>query len=130
MPTLLVTVIGPQRHMDLELPDDVPMNTLIPALLTIDALSFRAHGADPATPSPAHAESATWCLRLVHESAPLLRERTLQEADVPDGAVLVLQDAASWTSLHELAPSPFTPRTIAPAPDTGGIGVSWSKEEL
>jgi hypothetical protein len=82
--TLLVTVRGPLKTIDLELPGDVPAGELIPLLLEIcgpQEYDFKKMLQAPISLS----------LQVEGAHAPLLSNRTLIDADVCDGTVLVLQ---------------------------------------
>jgi hypothetical protein len=80
--TLLVTVCGPFKTIDLDLPGDVPAGELIPLLLEI--CGFQEY-------DPKKVLQVPISLQVEGMPAPLSSERTLADADVCDGAVLVLQ---------------------------------------
>jgi hypothetical protein len=115
--TVLVTVQGPRRTFDLELPGDVPVSELLPFLLEICASKER--------PSQKGLESLVR-LQVAGAPTPLAPERTLIEAGVGDGAVLVLQTS---TPPESLAPQAFVPKAVRPTPKTGGIGITWESLE-
>jgi hypothetical protein len=121
MRTVLVTVKGPQRTIDLELPGDTPISELFPLLVMVSA------------PQLGHASDSTqqWRLGLVN-GTPLLPNRTLIEGDIVDGCMLLFQEAGAWAR-HVAAAGPVTPvpaQSKSQATDTGGIGIRWNKEDL
>jgi len=79
---LLITVLGPFKTVDLELPGDVPVRELIPILLEI---------CDTPANNPQGTLQANASLQVVGKRAPLSLDRTLAEGDVCDGTVLMLQ---------------------------------------
>jgi MinD-like ATPase involved in chromosome partitioning or flagellar assembly len=96
--TVLVTLIGPERTADLVVDADVPVSDLLPNLMA--AGSAGGAGEDP----------GDWQLALMGRE-PVPTGRTLEEAGVLDGAVLVLRRAAGT---EREAPVPIT-RGPAPA---------------
>lgn len=90
MRTLLITIIGSglQRNIDLQVPGETPVGDLIPALLEICG--------PPALPTAA-ADPSLWSLRPANASAFLPTNYSLCDAQVEDGAVLVLQNRALRT---------------------------------
>ena len=116
-PTILVTLRGPIETTDLELPGDVPVNELIPLLLEIcgpDKNSARA------------STQALMSLNVAGKHAPLSLHKTLVDADVYDGAVLILQmEHTSSPQAERLPLQQFTPHAVAASTNTGGIGVTW-----
>jgi hypothetical protein len=74
----------------------------------------------------------TW--QLLYQQKPLSLERSLFDADVVDGALLVLQNQEEQMTQPlepiEAVPQHFTPKTVTPGRTTGGIGISWSSEGL
>jgi hypothetical protein len=114
-PTLLVTIRGPHKTMDLELPGNVPVDELIPLLLEI---------CDPQTNDPQTLRQVS--LSLAGTSVPLSSRTTLIEANIYDGAVLVLQTKHTPPPVAERPmPQNFVPKSVQPATNTGGIGVTW-----
>jgi hypothetical protein len=97
--TLLVTVRGPFKTIDLELPGDVPAGDLIPLLLEI---------CGPQEYDGKKVLQAPVSLQVEGAHAPLLSDRTLIDADVCDGAVLVLQTKYSLTPTERRAPQKKT----------------------
>ena len=115
--TLLVTVHGPFKTLDLELPSDVAVGELIPLLLEICG-----SGED----DPQKMRGAPISLQVAGGRAPLSLEKTLLGAGVSDGAVLVL----STSPLAESpAPRRFVPRLVQPPAGSDGIGVTWESLE-
>ena len=118
--TLLITLIGPQKRVDLQVPSEVPLGDLLPALLTMGV------------PSSAQTHTPNW--QLVYGQRLLSVERSLVEAGVVDGAVLMLQDVSTQMTrpMQPIAAKPqhFVPRTVTPSRSTGGIGVTWSNDGL
>ncbi len=125
MQTLLITIAGPQKQVDLQVPGEVPVEDLLPALLEICVPSSVQTTTKTVT-------TAVW--QLVYKHIPLSTNRSLVEAGVLDGAVLVLQDQAAQMTrpLQSVAAQPqhFIPRTVTPSRSTGGIGVTWSNDGL
>lgn len=127
MQTLLVTVRGPRRSADVELPGDIPLSDLLPLLLEM---------CGPPGVAAVNTRNirAAWCLKLVNAAEPLKTSLTLIDAQVLDGAVLVLQEIMALPQpVPQVQQQPyreFKPRTILPGQSTGGIGVVWEKDEL
>lgn len=81
MRTVLITLIGPDRTSDLVVDADTPVAELLPSLL-------------PAGGVPAgDAQDGRWTVAVTGKQ-PVASDRTLDEAGVLDGAVLVLRRAA------------------------------------
>jgi hypothetical protein len=115
--TLLVTIRGPFKMVDMELPGDVPVSELVPVLLEICA---------SCEDNPQALHQADARLQVAGLPVPLSLGETLVEAGVCDGTILVLQTNDSRSPLDErLMPQQFTPRRVQPGVETGGIGVSW-----
>jgi hypothetical protein len=121
-PTVLVTIKGPRKTVDLELPSDVPVNELISLLLEIcGPVEGRVN---PTLQIPI-------CLKPVDADTPLESTSTFVDAKIFDGAILALQinDQASRL-VEQPIEMQFVPKSIQPGLATGGIGVTWSKERL
>lgn len=118
MQTVLVTITGPGKSMDLEVPGEVSLGELLPELVKL---------CGPQSPAEAIGDSFSWFLRFP-EGNPLDDNRSLIEADVMDGAVLVLLDRHSLS--RERVPMQFQPQPVAPSRETGGIGIHWNKDGL
>jgi MinD-like ATPase involved in chromosome partitioning or flagellar assembly len=81
--TVLVTVVGPEESIDLELPGDVPVGDLIPAFVELFALE--SHSNDP----------YVWALG-PSEGPPFPKEHSLLQCGVVDGAQIFLQPHDAW----------------------------------
>jgi hypothetical protein len=116
--TLPVTLRGPLKTIDLELPGDIALGELIPLLLEI--CGFQK--SDPRALSQANAR-----LQVAGTYTPLPLEKTLIDADVCNGTTLVLQtqEEGHQNSPYSATPQQFGPRWVQPGVDTGGIGVVW-----
>jgi len=113
--TVIVTLRGPHKTLDMELPGDILVGELLPFLLIIcgyakdDARAFHRLGAR---------------LQVAGLAGILSSDKTLIDANVCDGMVLVLQTADSPLD-ESLAPQPSVPTSLQPGIATGGIGVNW-----
>lgn len=107
-PTILVTIIGPHRTLDLEAPGAIPIRELIPELLEICEPQF----SQISLPHP-----VPWGLGLVGNKDSLDDRRSLIDSGIMDGAVLELLNRQAWVNRQ---------RTWAPA-DIAGV-VVWSDE--
>ncbi|HLG62088.1 MAG TPA: EsaB/YukD family protein [Ktedonosporobacter sp.] len=127
MQTLLVTVRGPRRSVDMELPGDIPISDLLPLLLEMC-------GPPGLSAVKTNNLRAAWCLKLAHAGEPLKTSLTLIDAQVLDGAVLLLQEMIvlpqQAVPVQQQQSREFRPRTILPGQSTGGIGIVWEKDEL
>jgi hypothetical protein len=111
-PTLLVTIHGPLKTLDLELPGDVPVGELIPLFLDI---------CGPGKTDPQETLQAPASLQVAGSSTPLPLDKSLIDADVSDGTVLMLQA----NHLPPIGSQQFVPKTVRPNTKTRGIGVTW-----
>src|SRR5271165_1434587 len=100
MPTVLVTVRGPDATIDLDIPGDIPVADLFPLLIEVSASRLGGY----ITGGPEQ-----WGLGPI-DSTPLLPTRTLIDAGIVDGAVLLFQDAGAWAQ-HLYAVPPATAPT-------------------
>lgn len=117
-PTILVTIRGPLKTIDLELPGDVSVGELIPLLL--EMCGSQKNDPQGSLQPPIN-------LQVAGTRAPLSSERTLIDAGVYDGTVLTLETKRSPSPLAERsASSPFTPKPVQPGANGGGIGVTWN----
>jgi len=117
IPTILVTIRGPLKTIDLELPGDVPVDELLPLLLEMCGSQEN---------DPQESPQAPISLQVAGARAPLSSDKTLIDAGVYDGTVLMLQTKHNPTPQAErLAPQRFAPKSVQPAAHTGGIGVTW-----
>jgi hypothetical protein len=122
MPTILVTVQGPQRTIDLEIPGDTPIFDLFPLLVELSAPQQLSD--DPIT-------SQRWGLGKVNGTL-LPSNHTLVGSGIVDGTVLLFQEASVWTiNQSAIGPAPSIPAPPgSQVSDTGGIGIRWNKEGL
>lgn len=104
--------------MDLEVPGEIPLGELLPELVKLCGSSRASVTGD----------THSWVLRFP-EGNPLPVNRSLIEANVMDGAALVLLDQQSLAR-ERARISQFQPPPIAPSMDTGGIGIHWNKDGL
>jgi type VII secretion system (Wss) protein YukD len=117
IPTILVTIRGPLKTIDLELPGDVSVGELIPLLL--EMCGSQENDSQELLQAPIS-------LQAVGTRAPLSSDRTLIDAGVYDGAVLMLQAKHSPSpQAKRLVPPQFVPKSVQPGTKTGGIGVTW-----
>ena len=106
--TLLVTLQGPGKKLDLELPGDVPVHALIPPLLQIDG--------HPAPVDP-------WLMSSRTTGKTLRAEWTLVENKVVDGDILVLHKKE-----QPILPQPPKWQGAAARPaQHGSILITWEK---
>ncbi len=118
MQTVLTTINGPGRSIDLELPGEVPIHDLLPELVKLWEPS----------PQEASTDSLHWILAIA-DGGSLDTSRSLIESGVVDGTVLSLRDSTSWAREREQA-TQLTPGVVMPGPETGGIGIRWNKDGL
>lgn len=117
--TLLVTIQGPQRAVDVALPCDVPLYELLPFLLDISGTSQPSLVADLLQTGAV----SLFVERLKETLAPTF---TLLESGTLDGDVLFLRvDTPQLSSTSTTAEN--IPETIEPSSLTGGIGITWEK---
>lgn len=109
MQTVLITLVGPTRRVDLKLPAEVAIGDLLPKLLEIcgtpSALSQEVH--------------PQWCLVRPISRLVLPFNRSLYDSGVVDGTVLWLQDSASFIAQQQAATQNFRSQSGI---STGGIG--------
>lgn len=121
MATILVTVAGPEKLIDLELPGETPISDLLPLLVEVCV---------PRMATTQWAAADYWGLGYP-ESRPFSPARTLVECGVYDGEVLAFQDLGSWPQPPALlvgTPAGNAPPAGTPADD--GIVIRWNKEGL
>lgn len=118
--TVLVTVQGTRRRLDVELPGDVPLNDLIPLLQEMcnHSTRFAANNGLARTP---------WALYVAHLDQPLKTTQTLLEAGVFDGDVLLLQPRNAAPNRKATSGKKGVAQTIEASEQTGMIGVEWKK---
>ena len=104
MHTLLVTLIGPQRSVDLRLPSEVPISEFMPTLLKI---------CGPQLLDTQQANLTLWGLVCQECNVPLDLKQSLLEAGIGNGARLILCDTSSQVQHHK---EPVTaPRLTLPS---------------
>ncbi len=117
--TVLITVQGTRRRLDIELPGDVPIGELIPLLQELCNHPARFAAS-------AGLEKTMWTLYLSSLAQPLKTTQTLEQAGVLDGDVLLLQPRnASQQKNTQTRQRGAQP--IEASPQTGMIGVEWKK---
>src|SRR5205823_53812 len=110
--TILITITGPQRHVDLEIPGYIPIAELLPLLLEIcGTLSM----------NPTLKHSAGWGLVVLDSANPLTPTVCVKDAGIVDGAVLKLQSMEEWAKQRERLQS-FIPQAIP------GVVKRWNTE--
>lgn len=106
--TLLLTMQGPRRRLDLELPADVPVSDLLPLLQQICGDS---------------AGSDRWSLSRLTSGRPLQAAQTLLENKVLDGEALVLHKESV-----PVEPRPAKRQTVpARTSQDGAILITWEQ---
>lgn len=116
MQTVLITLIGPTRRIDLKLPAEVPTQELLPKLLEL---------CGPLQQS--QVEPSQWSLVIPGKNMALPHTHSLLACGVVDGAILFLYSQTAFAVQQQQAQGPsFRPRALAPSADTGGIGVKWN----
>jgi hypothetical protein len=121
LPTVLVTVRGPDATIDLDMPGDIPVADLFPLLIEVSA--SRLAGYISGGPEQ-------WGLGPI-DSTPLPPTQTLIDAGIVDGSVLLFQDAGAWTQhLYAVPSAAASNQPVAQVDDTGGIGIRWNREGL
>lgn len=114
---ILVTLtIEAQWSIDLEVPGDIAVRALIPALLEVCGVQFAL---------PLFNEPGGWNLGLKGSPYPIDAASTLVEAGALDGAELMLQNRQPWKTPSRPL---FTPKTFLP--ERGGISITWDREGL
>lgn len=112
--TLLVTVQGTRRKLDIELPGDVPVGELLPLLLQICGIS--------------RPDASKWAVSMSSTGRVLQAKRTLSESRVFDGEILLLRRAdgavRQGEALHRER------RQQLPATQDGPIKITWERHPL
>jgi WXG100 protein secretion system (Wss), protein YukD len=117
MQTVLITLAGPVRRIDLKLPAEVAVGDLLPKLLEL---------CGPQLAEP-QAGLSQWRLVLPSRGLTLPHNRSLRDCVVVDGTVLYLQDStSSAVQQPQTTTQTFRPKIIRPNASTGGIGVKWN----
>jgi hypothetical protein len=115
--TLLVTLRGPFKTLDVELPGDIALGELLPLLLEI--CGFQNNDLQALSQAPAH-------LYVAGGYAPLPLGGTLIDSGISNGTVLVLQTSGSSpVQAKSHTPQWSARRSVQPGVATGGIGVTW-----
>lgn len=97
MQTLLITLVGEQYSVDLQVPGEVPLKNLLPAFVKIHGSHVAgARGTDPSQWSVGH---KAW-------HTPLDPGRSLLDAGIVNGTTLVLREKAEGTTQTRAAPAP------------------------
>ncbi|MBX5452010.1 MAG: EsaB/YukD family protein, partial [Thermogemmatispora sp.] len=137
---VLVTVVGPDRTLDLELPTDNTIAELLPFFCQLCASSSARVPAEVGWSAAAgmgeeakvNQTNREWLLFSEGSHSPLDPKQTLSEAGVLDGMRLLLRalppgsEEIAAIETQEL----FLPSSIAPSERTGGIGVTWEQLPL
>ena len=113
MKMLLLTIASTTHSVDLELPAEVPLGSILPALVKFCVQK-------PEIP----AYSTRYSLWKAENNTPLAPQRSLLEADIVDGEVLHLR-LPNEQEQEQVRPQTFQPETIRPGEESGGIGVRW-----
>jgi uncharacterized ubiquitin-like protein YukD len=122
MLTILLTLIGPTRQIDLRLPAEVPIGELLPILLDLCGPGVSPHAFVDTSPA--------WCLALPANNAILPPTHSLHACGIVDGAILLLQNpAARYVQQRPAYSQSSRPRALLPSTETGGIGVRWNAPE-
>jgi hypothetical protein len=118
--TLLVTVQGTRRRLDIELPGDIPISDLIPLLLEMCNHPARFSAS-------AGLNRAAWMIYIASSAQPLRTTQTLSAAGVLDGDVLLLQARNTSQSRSSQTRNRDSAPVIEASSQTGMIGVEWKK---
>ena len=111
MQTVLLTIRGPDRSIDLKLPAEVPVSELMPKILELCG--------------PGLDKDRRWRLFLASTGVSLNAGKSLNEAGVVDGSLLLLGESETAMRSQQQRSRPFNPRAIQPGEHSGGIGVRW-----
>ncbi|HEX4714772.1 MAG TPA: EsaB/YukD family protein [Ktedonobacteraceae bacterium] len=115
--TLLVTVQGTQRELDIELPGDVLVSELLPLLLQMCG----------APTSTRERSTIRWNISISDTGKTLQARRTLLENNVLNGDLLLLQKAQSAAIGSQRPEQEKRQDANAPRRQSASIGVSWEK---
>jgi hypothetical protein len=99
--------------MDLELPAEVPIASLLPALVKLCVNEEQAN-------------AGSWSLWVSEMRIALNPSRTLLDARIVDGTTLALESKSAVRLAPKQFASPFQPKTVRPGAGSGGIGVKWN----
>ncbi len=114
--TLLVTVQGTRRKLDVELPGDVPVGELLPLLLQMCGMS--------------RSDPDKWAVSLSGTGRLLQARRTLFENRIFDGAVLLLRRADVALSRGESPRREARQEIPASVVQSGSIKITWERHPL
>lgn len=117
--TLLVTIKGPHQRRDVELPGDIPLYELLPALLDICDITDDSSEGKALSP-----ENVSLYLERLNDS--LTSTFTLLESGVLTGDILFLRSESAELVL--LPASADESEVIESVSLSGGMGVTWSKK--
>jgi hypothetical protein len=117
--TLLVTIKGPRQRRDVELPGDIPLYELLPALL--DICGITEDSVEGKVRSP---ENVSLYLERLNDS--LTSTFTLLESGVLTGDILFLQSEGEELVL--LPANADESEVIESDSLAGGMGVTWLKD--
>ncbi|MGH2507384.1 MAG: EsaB/YukD family protein [Ktedonobacteraceae bacterium] len=116
MQTVLITLIGPMRRIDVQLPAEVATEEILPKIVELCGL-----------PQLSQTERSEWRLVLPEKRVALPPTQSLLACGVVDGAILLLQDHMAFIAKQrEAEASAFRPQALSPSAGTGGIGVKWN----
>src|SRR5262249_38496232 len=115
MQTVLLTIRGPDRSIDLKLPAEVPVSELMPKILELCGPDLDKD----------QLRQARWRLFLASTGMSLSAGKSLNEAGVIDGSLLLLGESETAMRSQQQRSRPFKPRAIQPGEHSGGIGVRW-----
>jgi len=116
--TLLVTIKGPHQRRDVELPGDIPLYELLPALLDICGITE-----DPSEGKARSPENVSLYLERLNDS--LTSTFTLLESGVLTGDILFLR---SEDAALVLLPDDVGESEVSESDSLGGgMGVTWLK---
>jgi hypothetical protein len=115
--TLLVTVQGTQRELDIELPGDVLVSELLPLLLQMCG----------APTSTRERSTIRWNISVSDTGKTLQARRTLLENNVLNGDLLLLQKAQPAAIASQPPEQEKRQDASASKRQSASIGVSWEK---
>jgi hypothetical protein len=116
--TLLITISGTQRGIDLEAPGDITIGALLATLLEL---------CEPQPLPHALNNVAAWGLGSIDNSQPLPATASLIGAGITDGAILLLQPMDYWVSRRGQMPTAVPP-VLAAGPHHPGV--IWNQNGL
>jgi len=114
--TLLVTVQGTRRKLDVELPGDVPVGELLPLLLQMCGI--------------AEADPGRWAVSVSGTGRVLQAKRTLFGNGVCNGEILLLRRAEVAMNRPEAPRQGRVQKTFTPRPHGESITITWERPSL